>query len=159
MMLYRRSHAHPAKKAVVAERTVYILHTRTTKVHWPDPAEDAKDGHAWKARCTWGSTQYAIEREGSRSLPTTEIAVPLARLRPRHRHRRTTPAAHKSFSCSGPLSVSHRLLTTSSFGSPLPATSAWLPKQHPRRRHGIGPFGIGTHHHARSAVAPILHKG
>ena len=28
--------------------------------HWRDPAENAKDGHAWKAPCGWlyGSTQY-----------------------------------------------------------------------------------------------------
>ena len=33
--------------------TVLIMHSRTQRVHSPDPGEDSKDQHEWKTPCGW----------------------------------------------------------------------------------------------------------
>ena len=48
-----------------------------------------------------------------------------------------------------PFGTCCRLSTESLCGEPLARVTAWPPKQHPRRRHGIGALGIWIHRHAR----------
>ena len=35
----------PTRRLAVLEPTAYTLHARARRVHWPDPAEDAKESH------------------------------------------------------------------------------------------------------------------